>query len=347
MKIKELLNILLIGLLNNSIYQEQEFDRASSVLSDLYDRASEINLVVLDLDIRCITWSEFKQFVQNRTIRLQSPVPEVPSGYQNGCLLAFQGEQTLIVHIFENGVELEDLPIENCGDCQYSEREIYSVIPAATQFNLDTYILSESGNPRKNSITIIFDSIWQNSIAYSAKNSWDIARGEYIIFYRTIVVSINHKNDDRQEYLQREMKRLLEETSDRWTFSWEDIFNVSNNDIDNTIDCKLENWQPDEVGSARFILTVTNHSDRSQNFVLVELGVRDKDRNYIGFYPRRFQGFIFDLDPPLEVGETRNLSGGRKYGINWNTIDIEACKWLDFPQEYFERYPELIYIPYP
>ncbi|MEM9217075.1 MAG: hypothetical protein AAGD25_22355 [Cyanobacteria bacterium P01_F01_bin.150] len=117
--------------------------------------------------------------------------------------------------------------------------------------------------------------------------------------------------------------------------------------------CTLASWeQPNEediVGTGFLTFDISNpDGNLPQSSVLVEVLMLAEDGSPMQFNTpvRDVQGILLELEPPLEAGETRQVEWFRKYLTEWASVDLQACEWLS-PDEYWNKYPELIDNPGP
>ncbi|MBW4619981.1 MAG: hypothetical protein KME17_11580 [Cyanosarcina radialis HA8281-LM2] len=311
---------------------------------EIDSRSTKIKLVnrsQIPTKVKCVTWSQFQQAVRDRKISLNQPVPDLPQGYRQGCVLADRGVYTLVLYIFKDGFDIDRLPVNR--QVLASERYQQAIIPPLDTF----YSLPRSDLKVKEYMRIGFDRLDRpNSLDLNKPDNWKTWERPYVsfqkdIFYRTIFV--DKLDSDRSI---QEMVDLLAATRDRWPA--ETPFSSRSTAITDKSTCKLKGYNThakwgEPIYESNLIITVTNRSSIAKNIILIEMDTFDEHGNKIRMENglRRFQKWIFFLEPPLQVGETRDIeASGRKY-IVWHKIDLKHCQWLNSIGGYFAIYPEV------
>jgi hypothetical protein len=290
------------------------------------------------LQPRCVKWADFKQAVKEKLISLDSPIPELPSNFREGCLLADRGIYTLVVYVFANGTNVKRLPINT--KIPSLHRDFYRIIPPVkAYFDVPDLPL----DVRLKYLRIVFDKTDRsNSLDLNKPQGWKDWKHPYVrnavnIFYRTILVDSHYLNRE-------EVVRLLEAIRDRW----QPPLPASGINPQHTTDsstCSLKDWNlHDPYGEVTFTIAVTNRSKRKQRILAIELEILDKEGNDLRMLSnpyRRYQGWTFGFEPPLRDGETREAEGFRKYMVGWHQVKLKRCQWLNSSEEYRQLYPEI------
>jgi hypothetical protein len=291
--------------------------------------------------VKCVTWSQFQQAVKDNKIEVNQPVPDLPQGYRQGCVLADRGVHTLVLYVFKDGFNLDRLPINR--QVLSSDRYRQAIIPPLDSF----YTLPRSDLKVKEYMRIGFDRLDRpNSLDLNQPDNWKTWERPYVsfektIFYRTIFV--DKLDSDRRL---QEMVDLLAATKDRWQ-SETKVASRSTPVTDGST-CKLKDYNThakwrEPIYESNLIITVTNRSPDIQKFLLIEMETFDENGNIFRSENslRRFQPWIFPIDPPLQIGETRDLEAyGPKY-IPWYKIGLKHCQWLNSVSGYLAIYPEV------
>jgi hypothetical protein len=291
----------------------------------------------------CVTWNQFTQAVAENRIPFAYPLPELPNAYRKGCVLADQGFDTLVFYIFKDGFDIRQLPINTKLYQQLSAKHrIHRLLPPLKAFKT----LPPSRYLRADYMRIGFDRPNRpNSFNLnnpSARGDWERPHllNPYagIVFYRTAFVDKLEPKDAAT------MVQLLEATRDRWATITPPT--PTPPPVADPSSCLLKDWQRSKY-EVTFTLTVTNRSDRPQTGIVAELEILDQDGNDVRDYNpfRRVQALHYPLEPPLKVGETRDLEGLRKYVTYWRKMTLKRCQWLNSPHDYREIYPEMRYAP--
>ena len=118
-----------------------------------------------------------------------------------------------------------------------------------------------------------------------------------------------------------------------------------------TAENKIEN---DIAGTGYLEFAISNPvGNPPQEAVLVEVLMlyqdeTDEDEIAVRFntWFRDRQGIALALDSPLAGGETQHVEWGRKYLQPWTSVELKTCQWFS-PDDYLERYPELVNYPMP
>jgi hypothetical protein len=121
--------------------------------------------------------------------------------------------------------------------------------------------------------------------------------------------------------------------------------------------CTLKNWSlkgifEDEriiTSQGDFVFETTNQGQDNQEFVLVELLIKDRQGKVLKpFNPfKELQGGLLKISPPLASGQTREINWVRKNVTGLHTVELKTCRSLKSSSQYFEVYPELKDYPMP
>ncbi|NJM27347.1 MAG: hypothetical protein HC856_02095 [Pseudanabaena sp. RU_4_16] len=305
-------------------------DRQESVANENSDRQQF-------LQPRCVKWADFKQAVKEKRISLDSPIPELPSNFREGCLLADRGIYTLVIYVFANSTDVKRLPINQRSPSLY--RDLYAIIPPVEPyFNVPDLPVDR----RLKYMRIFFDSPNRsNSLDLNKPQAWKGWERPYVrnavnIFYHAILVDSHYLNRE-------EVVRLLEATKDLW--SSPSAPTIKSAHTSNFSTCSLKNWNLlDPYGEVTFTIAVTNRSKRKQQILAIELEILDKEGNDLRTLSnpyRRYQGWTFGFEPPLRDRETREVEGFRKYMVGWHQVKLKRCQWLNSSEQYRQLYPEI------
>ncbi|BAY91687.1 MULTISPECIES: hypothetical protein [unclassified Tolypothrix] len=292
----------------------------------------------------CVIWKQFQQAVTEKRISFTYPLPELPNGYRQGCLLADQGIDTLILYVFKDGWDIQKLQINPKFYQQLSSKhQIYQLLPPLKAFKR----IPPSRYLRADYLMMGFDEPKKpNNFNLNKPSNWSDWQHPYLpnpysgkVYYRNIFVDKLERQDGEI------MANLLESTSDRWPKNVPT--NYSSPPLTAASSCQIKEWTRSEY-EVNFTLVVTNHSDRPQKAIVAELEILDKEGNAARDYNpyRRFQGLYYSLGTPLLVGETRYIEDLRKYvSTYWDKMTLKRCQWLNGYHDYLEIYPEMRYAP--
>ena len=124
-----------------------------------------------------------------------------------------------------------------------------------------------------------------------------------------------------------------------------------------SLSCRLKSWELLGVFNnnqlvttqGEFVFEITNHNLKNQNWVIFELLILDKEGNVLTTSNpfRKLQGEILGISPPIEKGQSRLLVRGWKYQSGWHDVTLKSCQWVNSPDDYWEKYPELKDYPAP